>query len=497
MGRVTKAATGKKLKAPKAAAHQLADPVPEGEVFTDLIKKQWKTGKPIGSGGFGLIYLASPNEGKPVGQDAHYVLKVEPHANGPLFCELSFYMRTAKPEMVEAWKSKKKISQLGMPQYVASGSHERNGIKYRFMIMERFSTDLQKLFEQNGKRFPKHSVFQMGIKLLDVLQYIHDHEYVHGDIKAANILLGYKKGTTDQIYLVDYGLAFRYWSSGKHKEYKEDPRKKHDGTIEFTSRDAHKGVTPSRRGDLEILGYCLVQWLCGELPWETKLTNKDWVASQKEKYMADIELFMNDCFPEGEPPELRNYLEMVNDLEYDEEPNYRVLRKCLVDGLKSFGYKESSKLELELGRSPKKNPRKRKSDSLDSPIPPSKAGRTRVVKSPCSPVKAAGKASKATTCKASRTTPSAKGRAKKSPKSAASKHSVDDIVLPEGVIVPKTEPNMTDKLPAGLELPKTSKLSNGKTYKIKRPRGIKEVMTVATQTSPGLKGLKRSQKMKK
>ena len=45
-----------------------------------------------------------------------------------------------------------------------------------------------------------------------------------------------------QIYLVDYGLAYRYTVDGVHKVYKEDPRKAHDGTIEYTSRDAHKGV---------------------------------------------------------------------------------------------------------------------------------------------------------------------------------------------------------------------------------------------------------------
>jgi len=45
-----------------------------------------------------------------------------------------------------------------------------------------------------------------------------------------------------QVYLVDYGLAFKYAVDGKHKEYKEDPKRLHDGTIEFTSRDAHKGV---------------------------------------------------------------------------------------------------------------------------------------------------------------------------------------------------------------------------------------------------------------
>ena len=45
-----------------------------------------------------------------------------------------------------------------------------------------------------------------------------------------------------QVYLVDYGLACKYQIDGKHKELKEDPRKAHDGTIEFTSIDAHKGI---------------------------------------------------------------------------------------------------------------------------------------------------------------------------------------------------------------------------------------------------------------
>ena len=40
---------------------------------------------------------------------------------------------------------------------------------------------------------------------------------------------------------------------------------------------------PSRRGDLEILGYVLVQWACGVLPWESKIANKDLVAQEKEK----------------------------------------------------------------------------------------------------------------------------------------------------------------------------------------------------------------------
>ena len=62
-------------------------------------------------------------------------------------------------------------------------------------------------------------------------------------MKGSNLLTGFGAGRGHEVYLVDYGLAYRYNPDGKHKDYKEDPRKAHDGTIEFTSIDAHKGVS--------------------------------------------------------------------------------------------------------------------------------------------------------------------------------------------------------------------------------------------------------------
>ena len=43
--------------------------------------------------------------------------------------------------------------------------------------------------------------------------------------------------------LVDYGLAYRYvFDDGRRTEYKKDPRRVNDVTIEFTSHNAHRGV---------------------------------------------------------------------------------------------------------------------------------------------------------------------------------------------------------------------------------------------------------------
>lgn len=73
---------------------------------------------------------------------------------------------------------------------------------------------------------------------MDVLEYIHSKDYIHADIKGANILLGLGKGSENQVYVVDFGLATKFTTAS---EYKPDPKRAHDGTIEYLSRDAHKG----------------------------------------------------------------------------------------------------------------------------------------------------------------------------------------------------------------------------------------------------------------
>ncbi|XP_041759912.1 serine/threonine-protein kinase VRK1-like [Coregonus clupeaformis] len=243
----------------------LPAPLPDGFTLTDKEKKRWRLGRIIGQGGFGIfnfliIYLASHDVDTPVGENSNFVIKVGYHENGPLFSELKFYQRSTKPENNE-WKRSKKLDFLGIPAYWGSGLAEHNRTRYRFMAMDRLCSDLQKVCERNGSRLKIDTVLQLGRVLLDVLEYIHDNKYVHADVKAANLMLGHTD--PDKVYLADYGLFYRYSPDGVHKEYKENPKKGHNGTIAYTSIDAHNGVAPSRHGDLEVLGFCLLHWLCG------------------------------------------------------------------------------------------------------------------------------------------------------------------------------------------------------------------------------------------
>uniref|UniRef100_A0AAQ4R363 non-specific serine/threonine protein kinase n=1 Tax=Gasterosteus aculeatus aculeatus TaxID=481459 RepID=A0AAQ4R363_GASAC len=325
------------------AKRKLAEEFPPGEVLTDTGKKTWKLGAPIGQGGFGLIYLADEDCGKPVGAEAPYVIKVEPSDNGPLFSELKFYMRAAKPDLIQSWMKSRKLKALGVPRYWGSGLHERGGKRYRFMVIDRLGTDLQKKFEECGRRFPRKLVLQLGLRLLGILEYIHDHEYVHADIKASNLMLSHSD--PNQVYLVDYGLAYRYAPDSVIKEYKEDPKRCHDGTIEFTSIDAHKGA--SRRSDLEILVYCMIQWLCGRLPWEDKLQDPLYVRDAKIRSQENISEFLTKCFSsQDKPAEIQRFMEEVTSLGYRDRPAYDKLRSILQAGLEAIQAKDDGKLQF-------------------------------------------------------------------------------------------------------------------------------------------------------
>lgn len=330
-------------RAPKkkaANAYKLPDPISAGEILTDMAKQQWILGTSIGVGGFGEIYSAAPYNGKTPKEHIN-VIKIEPHGNGPLFVEMHFYMRNAKSSEIDSWKNKKKLTSLGMPRYIGSGSHEYKKVKYRFVVMNRYGTDLWKLFKANNRRFPEHTVYKVALQTINVLEYIHYKTYVHADIKGSNLLLDLK--SQNQVYLVDFGLASHYTTKN---EYKLDPKKAHNGTIEYTSRDAHMGV-PTMRGDFEILGYNMIQWLCGSLLWEKNLSDPVTVQKKKEEAFDNIPEFLNKSFHGSVPNTILKYMTLLATIKFNETPDYEKFKKILTEGLKQLSHKPDGKLEFK------------------------------------------------------------------------------------------------------------------------------------------------------
>uniref|UniRef100_A0A8D0GC97 Protein kinase domain-containing protein n=1 Tax=Sphenodon punctatus TaxID=8508 RepID=A0A8D0GC97_SPHPU len=170
------------------------------------------------------------------------------------------------PPPVDRWKKLHSVPLLGIPNCIGFGLH---GSHYRFLVFSDLGRSLQSILDDGTNLLTEKAAFQIAIRLVDALEYIHGNEYVHGDITAENIYVN--PADLAEVTLAGYSYAFRYSPGGEHVAYREGSRTPHEGTIEFISLDSHKGVGLSCRSDLESLGYCLVKWLCGFLPWTEEL----------------------------------------------------------------------------------------------------------------------------------------------------------------------------------------------------------------------------------
>jgi len=337
----------------------LPDPLPKGETLTDTIKQKWVLGKAIGVGGFGELYLASflSPDGKT--SPEKFVVKVEPHSNGPLFVEVHFYLRATKTEEMDKFKEKGGLKHLGVPKLVANGSHVKNGQTYRFLVMERFGSDLQRILDNSeGNKFTTKTSCSVTLQVLDSLEYIHSQGYVHKDVKGSNLLVGLGLDGQHLVHLVDYGLCSKFRVGDLHKQYKHDTRWAHEGTMEYTSRDAHIGCA-SRRGDLEVLFYNLIEWFGGSLPWDRECASPQVTKTAKFLAFRQMGKFLRICFRgEKYPAFLVKFMKYINGLQFEEEPDYDFLRGLVYEEMVKSGCKINNKLEFKLAKL---------SDSKDTP----------------------------------------------------------------------------------------------------------------------------------
>ncbi|XP_037675406.1 inactive serine/threonine-protein kinase VRK3 isoform X3 [Choloepus didactylus] len=275
--------------------------------------------------------LASACKSSP--QKQRYSLKLDAK-DGRLFNEQNFFQRAAKPLQVNKWKKLYSIPFLAIPTCVGFGIHQD---KYRFLVLPLLGRSLQSALDDTLKHvMSERCVFQVACRLLDALEFLHENEYVHGNVTAENIFVNPEDLT--QVTLVGYGFAFRYAPGGKHVAYVEGSRNPHEGDLEFISMDLHRGCAPSRRSDLQALGYCMVKWLCGLLPWTNCLPSTENIMKLKQKSLDSPQSLLRQCSGQARhSATLQGYLEVVMALRYDEKPPYAVLRNNLEALLQDLG----------------------------------------------------------------------------------------------------------------------------------------------------------------
>merc|ERR1712139_737244 len=108
------------------------------------------------------------------------------------------------------------------------------------------------------------------------------------------------------------------------------------GTARYASVNTHLGIEQSRRDDLEAVGYVLMYFNRGSLPWQGLKAN-----SKKEKYEKIMEKKMSTPVEElckHFPNEFVTYLNYCRSLRFEDRPDYAYLRRLLKDLFFREGY---------------------------------------------------------------------------------------------------------------------------------------------------------------
>ena len=150
--------------------------------------------------------------------------------------------------------------------------------------MEFLGPNLQQLFQYCGKqRFTLGTVCLLAMQIINRIEIVHKKHYLHRNINPDNICIG-NDDKTNIIILKNYGQSKRFKNDKTNQQIPYRESKPFIGNSLYASVNAHLGVELSRRDDLISIGYILIYFLKGFLPWnDTKIKGDDRLAKIMEK----------------------------------------------------------------------------------------------------------------------------------------------------------------------------------------------------------------------
>jgi hypothetical protein len=147
------------------------------------------------------------------------------------------------------------LSQLQHPRVVAVLDHFQDSTGVYYIVMELVrGTDLGKLLDDGGEPgLPIPDVLEWSRQACEALQYVHEQQIVHRDVKPQNLILG-----EEGVVLVDFGVATQLDTT--------DPGTVGVGTPRFMAPEVFAGGAVSPRADVFSLAATVWTLIAGEAP---------------------------------------------------------------------------------------------------------------------------------------------------------------------------------------------------------------------------------------
>ncbi|XP_021768823.1 casein kinase 1-like protein 10 [Chenopodium quinoa] len=279
-----------------------------------IIGGKFKMGRKIGSGSFGELYLGVNIQ---TGEEVAVKMESVKTKHPQLHYESKLYMLLQ--------------GGTGVPHLKWFGVEGEHNV----MVIDLLGPSLEDLFNYCNRKLSLKSVLMLADQLINRVEYMHSRGFLHRDIKPDNFLMGLGR-KANQVYIIDYGLAKKYRDLQTHKHIPYRENKSLTGTARYASVNTHLGIEQSRRDDLESLGYVLMYFLRGSLPWQglkanTKKQKYDKIS--EKKMMTPIEVLCKSY-----PSEFVSYFHYCRSLRFEDKPDYAYLKRLFRDLFIREGY---------------------------------------------------------------------------------------------------------------------------------------------------------------
>ncbi|PHU22645.1 Casein kinase I isoform epsilon [Capsicum chinense] len=279
-----------------------------------VVGGKFKLGRKIGSGSFGELYLGVNLQN---GEEVAIKLESVKTKHPQLHYESKIYMLLS--------------GGTGIPNLKWFGVEG----EYNVMVIDLLGPSLEDLFNYCNRKLSLKTVLMLADQLINRVEYMHSRGFLHRDIKPDNFLMGLGR-KANQVYAIDFGLAKKYRDLQTHKHIPYRENKNLTGTARYASVNTHLGVEQSRRDDLESLGYVLMYFLRGSLPWQglkagTKKQKYDKIS--EKKMLTPIEVLCKSY-----PSEFISYFHYCRSLRFEDKPDYSYLKRLFRDLFIREGY---------------------------------------------------------------------------------------------------------------------------------------------------------------
>jgi len=199
-------------------------------------------------------------------------------------------------------------------------------LEYNFIILSSPKLSLEQFFISHKKSISIKRACELVLASLESIEELHNHNIIHRDIKPQVLAIDVKGGKKEIIIFLEFGFWKYFKINNKHITFKKYKKMIGQNLI-YGSINALSGIDLSRKDDLESLSYVLIYIINGSLPWENmKIKNKE----EKIKEILEMKNQIKaEDLCSGLPEEIKLFVSYINNLKFEEEPDYNYLKNLL------------------------------------------------------------------------------------------------------------------------------------------------------------------------